>query len=259
MVAGKGGTGKTLVSALLVRALRGEHGPVLAIDADPDSNLPDTLGVEVPATVGDIRESLTSYKTRRTESQTTPADKLFEHKVMEAILEEKDYDLLVMGRSEGEGCYCAVNHILRAIIDTQAANYPVVVIDSEAGLEHVSRRTCRDVDLMLMVTDATVRGLATARRVAQLASELKVEFGRTEVLVNKITEQTRPLMERHARESGLSVLGYLPFDPQVAENDAHGTPVWELPPDGPVMKAAAEVVEKILRIRDGETHPAASR
>ena len=155
-----------------------------------------------------------------------------------------------MGRGEGEGCYCAVNHILRAIIDTQAKNYPTVIIDSEAGLEHISRRTARDVDLLLVVTDASARGMHTARRVSALADELRVSFGRIMVLVNKVTDQTRPIMEKHAAEAGLDLIGFLPYDPQVAENDVLGKPIWELADDAPVMQAAKAVFAKLDAIRE---------
>jgi len=249
VVAGKGGTGKTLVSALLVRDQR-RHGAVLAIDADPDANLPETLGVQATSTVGQAREKVLDYKTRRNETSTITSEQQFEQHLMESIVEEEDFDLLVMGRSEGEGCYCAVNHILRGIIDTQAANYPTVVIDSEAGLEHISRRTARDVDVMLVVTDASARGLNTARRVAELAKELRVDFGRLLVLVNKITDQTRPIVEKHAEDSGLDLIGFLPFDHQVVENDALGRPIWDLAEDQPVVRAAREVFSRIDALRE---------
>jgi len=249
VVAGKGGTGKTLVSALLVRDQR-RHGPVLAIDADPDSNLPEALGVAAGPTVGELRERITAYKTRRTETLAETASQRFERTVMESLVEADDFDLLVMGRGEGEGCYCAVNHILRGIIDSQACRYPTVVIDSEAGLEHISRRTARDMDVMLVVTDPTARGMSTARRVSDLARELKVNFDHLFVLVNKVTESTRPIMEECAREKGLKLLGFLPFDPGVAENDARGRPVWELPEEGLVMRAAAGLFAEMDRIRE---------
>lgn len=259
VVAGKGGTGKTLVSALLVRDQR-RHGPVLAIDADPDANLPELLGVVAAQTVGHIRESLLHHKTRHTDGGTVPIDKLFEQRVMEAIVEEDDYDLLVMGRSEGEGCYCAVNHILRRIIDTQVQNYPTVVIDSEAGLEHISRRTARDVDLMLMVTDTSARGVTTARRVSELGKELRVDFGRVMVLVNKATDATRPLIAGQAEAAGLDVLGFLPFDPAVVANDAQGRSIWDLPDDGPLMRAAADLFPLLDRIRrEGATQTGSTR
>ena len=248
VVAGKGGTGKTLVSGLLVRDQR-KHGAVLAIDADPDANLAETLGVRAGNTVGQVREKVLDYKTRRNENSTITADRQFERLLMESIVEEEDFDLLVMGRSEGEGCYCAVNHILRGIIDTQARNYATVVIDSEAGLEHISRRTARDVDVMLVVTDPSARGVQTARRVAELARELRVEFGRLLVLVNKVTEQTQKIVEGHAEQAGLELIGFLPFDPQVVENDALGRPIWELGEDRPLLKAAREVFAKLDTIR----------
>jgi CO dehydrogenase maturation factor len=257
VVAGKGGTGKTLVSALLVRDQR-RHGPVLAIDADPDANLPELLGVEVEKTIGDIRESLLEHQTRHTDGETVPIDKRFEQGVMEAIVEEDDFDLLVMGRSEGEGCYCAVNHILRRIIDTQVQNYPTVVIDSEAGLEHISRRTARDVDLMLMVTDTSARGVNTARRVSELGKELRVDFGKVMMLVNKATDETRPIITEHAETAGLDLLGFLPFDPAVLENDAQGKSIWELPEDGPVMRTAAELFPRLDRIRREGTYKTGS-
>lgn len=249
VVAGKGGTGKTLVSALLVRYLR-RHGAVLAIDADPDSNLPEALGVESPRTVGQIREALLDPRARGETAATVPAERLFEQKVLEAVSEQTGFDLIVMGRGEGEGCYCAVNHILRSIIDGQARNYPFVVIDSEAGLEHISRRTARDVDVMLVVTDASARGMGTARRVCELARELRVQFGRTLVLVNKVTEETRPIMARHAEEAGLEVVGYLPYDPAVAEQDSRGLPIWSLPADSAVVKASEEVFRRLDAVRE---------
>jgi CO dehydrogenase maturation factor len=249
VVAGKGGTGKTLVSALLVRDQR-KHGAVLAIDADPDANLPETLGVHAVSTVGQAREKVLAYRTRRNENRTVTAEQQFEQHLMESMVETEDFDLIVMGRSEGEGCYCAVNHILRGIIDTQARNYPTVVIDSEAGLEHISRRTARDVDVMLVVTDASARGISTARRVAELAGELRVDFGRLLVLANKVTDQTQPIIEKHAEESGLELIGFLPFDHQVVENDALGKPIWELPEDHPVVRAAREVFARLDVIRE---------
>ena len=248
VVAGKGGTGKTLLSALLVRDQR-KHGAVLAIDADPDSNLPEALGIDAKVTVGGIRESILDYRSRRNDNPAVTAERLFEQRMMEAVIEQKGFDLLVMGRGEGEGCYCAVNHILRGIIDMQARHYPTVVIDSEAGLEHISRRTARDVDVMLVVTDASARGVGTARRVAQLAQELNVTFGRTVMLVNKVTGETRAIMARQAEEAELEVIGFLPYDPRVAENDALGRSVWELPEDGPVLQAAQEVFARLDAIR----------
>lgn len=249
VIAGKGGTGKTLTSSLLVRHQL-KYGPVLAIDADPDANLAEALGVRVERTVGDIRESLLQFKTRRTERQGVTIDKVLEQGIMEAICEDKHFDLLVMGRSEGEGCYCHVNHILRSVIDTQATNYPTVIIDSEAGLEHISRRTARDVDLMLVVSDGSAKGMATAVRVREIADELRIGFGRMMVLANKITDQTRDIIKKYADEAALEMLGLLPFDQNVTQLDALGKPIWELPQDSAVMLAANEAFAKIEACRN---------
>ncbi|MCU0822033.1 MAG: AAA family ATPase [Spirochaetes bacterium] len=248
VIAGKGGTGKTLVSALLVRD-QIKHGSVLAIDADADSNLPEILGVNVTKTVGDVRENLLAFKTRHTENVHMTPDKIMEQGIMEAIVEEHKFDLLVMGRGEGEGCYCAVNNILRSIIDTQVKNYETTIIDSEAGLEHISRRTARDVDVMLVVTDTSARGLTTAKRVVELSDELRVDFGRILVVANKVTDATRAIIDEQAKKNRLEVIGYLPVNDQVAANDALGKSIWELPDDNPVVIAAQQVFQKIDEVR----------
>ena len=248
VVAGKGGTGKTLVSALLVKD-QVKHGALLAIDADPDCNLAEALGVSVPHTVGHVRESLLTYKTRRTENSTVTAEKIFEQGIMEAIAENRGFDLLVMGRGEGEGCYCAVNHILRSVINTQTRNYATVIIDSEAGLEHISRRTARDVDVMLVVTDTSARGVTTARRVRELADQLKVTFGRILLLANKMTAPTEEIIVHHAAEADLELVGVLPFDQQVAHNDALGKSIWELTADCPMLVAFKDVCSRLDVIR----------
>ncbi|MFO7962296.1 MAG: AAA family ATPase [Desulfobacterales bacterium] len=248
VVAGKGGTGKTLISSLLVRYFV-DFGPVLAIDADPDSNLPEALGVAAVHSVGDIRESLLKFKTRQTENRNVTVDKVLEKGIMEAIVEDRHFDLLVMGRSEGEGCYCHINHILRSIIDSQAKNYSTIVIDSEAGLEHISRRTARNVDLMLIVSDGSAKGMATAARVKKIAEELNIEFGRMMVLANKIADKTRDIIKKYADEAGLELLGFLPFDPDVAEMDALAKPIWQLPKNSGTMTAAKDAFARIDDIR----------
>ncbi len=250
VVAGKGGTGKTLVSALLVRDQR-KYGALLAIDADPDSNLGEALGVKVATTVGQIRESLLDYTARK--GDTSPAvttEQILEQRIMEAILEEKGYDLLVMGHGEGQGCYCAVNHLLRNIIDSQARNYATVVIDSEAGLEHISRRTTRDVDVMLVVTDSSVKGVTTATRIRELVRELNVHVGRILVVANKVMGGTSGLLEAKLADAGLELVCSLPFDLQVVENDALGKSIWEIPEGGLLMTAAKSLFAAIDVVRE---------
>ena len=164
-VSGKGGTGKTLVSSLLIKILSETGKDVLAIDADPDSNLPEALGVEVVKTVGDIREELK----QETAEGKIPAGMnkwdILDYKIMESVVESPEFDLVVMGRPEGSGCYCAVNNMLRKIIETLSSNYDFIIIDTEAGLEHLSRRTTQNVNVMLIVTDISKRGFLTAQRI----------------------------------------------------------------------------------------------
>ena len=177
-VAGKGGTGKTTVAALLIRYLvDNKKGSVLAIDADPSTNLNLALGVPLEETVGDIREeTLQEVQGGSSLSGMSKPDYL-ELRVNQAIVEEKGFDLLAMGRPEGPGCYCAANNMLRVCVDHLSKSYDYVVIDNEAGLEHLSRRTTRDVDLLLTVSDPTMRGIIAAGRAAKLIGELKTRTG----------------------------------------------------------------------------------
>ena len=242
-VSGKGGVGKTNFSALLVRSLA-RRGSVLALDADPDSNLPQALGINIQGTIGDIREDILNAPARSEVAQHKAEHlKMALHELVE---ETPDFDLAVMGRPEGPGCYCAVNYVLRQVIDSRAESYDFTVIDCEPGLEHLSRRTTRDVDILVVVTDPTKNGILTAKRVQDLARELFVDFGQVQVVANKITPQTRPLVEKMAQEEGLEVVGYIPYDPLVAEYDALGKPVWGLPPQSPFSQGVEKIAETIL-------------
>lgn len=242
-VSGKGGVGKTMLSSLLIRKLC-KKGSTLAIDADPDSNLPYALGVRVTQDVGHAREEIVQASPRN----PVAADKAgaLEHALQHVVEEADDFDIVVMGRSEGAGCYCAVNHILRDVIDSRASSYDYTVIDTEAGLEHLSRRTTRDVDLMLVVTEPTLNGILTAQRVHELAKELDIGFGKIMVVANKVTPETRPMAEKLAKEYGLSIDFYIPYDPAVGLQDAMGKPMVQLPEDSPASRAVNELSEIIL-------------
>ena len=188
-VSGKGGTGKTMFSASLIRILASTGADVLAIDADPDSNLPEALGVSVDRTVGDVREQL---KRDTAEGRIPPsANKwdMLDYRVMESIVETEDFDVLVMGRPEGSGCYCAVNTMLRKIIENIASNYDYIVIDTEAGLEHLRRRTTQNVDVMIVVTDPSKRGVLTARRILELSEQLEIRFREIFLVLNRVRDE----------------------------------------------------------------------
>ena len=252
-VAGKGGTGKTTLAGLLIRRLaEGKAGPILAIDADPASNLNMVLGLPLEKTVGDVREE-TSKKARANLLEAGIAKRdILDYEINASVVEGVGVDLLAMGRPEGPGCYCAANNMLRAIIDSIADSYPWVVIDNEAGLEHLSRRTTRDVDLLLIVSDATVRGITTAGRIAALLTELDTKVGKHYLIVNRAAEGLTPELREAIEEHGLDLLAVLPDDPLVAAFDAAGRPLLQLPDDSQLNIAMAPVVDTVLDQTQGK-------
>jgi CO dehydrogenase maturation factor len=244
-ITGKGGTGKTAVTAMLIRHLNNSEKKfrILAIDADPDANLADALGVQVEKTVGDMREFM--QDSRFTASPDTDKQALFEAKIFEILLEEDGYDLLVMGKPEGSGCYCYVNNLLRAIMDKTAKDYDLIVIDSPAGLEHFSRKIFPDLDDLIVVTDESKRGLTTGERIRDIAREMGLKYKDLYVVVNKITTGRRDKVIENATSLGLTVIGTIPFDENLAKFDLVGDPLTGLPDDSPAVKEMANVVGKL--------------
>ena len=231
-MAGKGGTGKTTVAGMLLRYLV-EHGknPVLAVDADANSNFNEVLGLEVDHTVGEAREEM---KKGGGQVDMTK-DQLIEMRINQCLVEADGFDLLAMGRPEGPGCYCAANNILRTSVDRLSDAYDYVVIDNEAGLEHLSRRTTQDVDLLVIVSDPSLRGIIAAGRVAELVDELKTAVGEAYLLVNRVNGEELPEpLTRAIEEHKLKLGGLLPADPAVNELDALGEPITKLPLDSPM-------------------------
>ncbi|MGQ9502785.1 MAG: ATP-binding protein [Anaerolineae bacterium] len=254
-VAGKGGTGKTTVAALTIDYLaRMGKGSILAIDADPSMNLNLALGVEVEETIGSGREEIVGDI--RTGQYNLGLDKqqAFRLMIQKCLVETEHFDLLAMGRPEGPGCYCAPNHLLRQSIDALASNYRFVVIDNEAGLEHISRRTTRDVDLLLVISDPTVRGLIAAQRVFELVAELSSRVHKAHLIVNRVPDcsgNNLGLPQELAvkiTELNLPLLGILPQDPAVAERDALGQPLITLPCDTPVRRQLEGLLAQVLSI-----------
>lgn len=254
-VAGKGGTGKTAIAALLIRELlrtRAEEDiALLAVDADADANLPEALGTSYRKTVGDIREALLEEKQRDTSLDIWAQ---FEAKIAEIIVEGEQYDLLVMGRPEGPGCYCPVNHIIRMVIDTLSKNYEYTVIDCEAGLEHLSRRTTRDVDLMLVVLDLTMKSMQTALRLNRIAEELHIDVQKLLFIANKVPPGAEIVLKAKASQYGLEIKETIPFDPLIEEYDNKGIPLVNLPDDAPSVTAVRRLVDRIKAdgVRIGE-------
>jgi len=213
-ISGKGGVGKTSFSAFLIKCLS-KHGSVMGIDADPDANLAESLGVQVDKTVGYVREKILNSSSRSPDSENRA--EALERSLHEVVEEGEAFDLIVMGRPEGVGCYCAVNHIIREVIDQRAVSYDFTVIDCEPGLEHLSRRTTKDIDLMIVVSDVTKNGILTARRIKELRLELAITFGKVIVVVNKIGPEMIDPLNKMAGGEGIEISGYIPDDPLLAE------------------------------------------
>lgn len=247
-VAGKGGTGKTTIAALTIRLLleRGE-GPILAVDADPNANLGELLNIEVNRTVGELREETLEQITDLPAG--LPKEQYLELGLQECLVEDKGVDLLTMGHGEGPKCYCMVNHILRKYIDVLRRNYRYVVIDNEAGMEHLSRRTTQDVDVLLVVAEPFPVSLRSARRIAGIADALRLRVGRRYLVLNRAGEGLSPELREAVEGTGLPLIGSIPRDPRVEELSAAGRPLSELPPDSPARRAVAGILEAILAER----------
>jgi len=244
VVTGKGGTGKTIIAALIVRALvERASGAILAIDADPNSNLNQVLGVPLRKTVGDIREQLLEEKERLPPEMSK--ESYLEFMVQSSMTESGRFDLLAMGRPEGPGCYCYVNVLLRKIVDAIASNYAFVVMDAEAGLEHLSRRTTKDVDFMLIATDASTRSIETARRILELSKQLQTRAGVVYAVANRIPDALGATVGQSIKSIGLDCIAVIPEDPLVQEFDISGKPLMLLPEHSHAYRGVKAVVEKL--------------
>jgi len=242
-VTGKGGTGKTLVSTLFIRFLSEQDTP-LAIDADPASSLPAALGVEVRQTIGDLREEV-ARPSAIPFDESMPTDLMLERKIGDLLVNTPDFSLLVMGRSEGPGCYCLINDILRHAIDRFSRRFSKVVIDCEAGLEHLSRRTMRDVDTLIVISDPTMRGIKTAGVIREIAEKLEISFGKIYLILNKADQGEKAFFEERIREIGVELIGVVPEDPNVKAFDRVGKPLIDLPDDSPAVLAVGEIMERL--------------
>ena len=243
-IAGKGGTGKTTITTLLVEMLAA-RGTVLAVDADPSVNLHMALGLPEPETIGDIREELGDSVRSGSLSPTMSKLEYFELRTREAVVESTGLDLIAMGRPEGPGCYCAANYSLRLLLDRLANSYDYVVIDNEAGMEHISRQTERDIDTLLLVSDPTIRGITAAGRMQELIRDLRTKVAQVYLAVNRVSGDLSSEVKEAIRERGLQLLGLVPSDAAVEELDARGRPIAELPPDSPVREAVQDMARKL--------------
>lgn len=244
-VAGKGGVGKTTFAGLIAKYLiESGKGPVFAVDADANSNLNEILGAKVEQTVGGVREDVMVNIDKIPAG--VPKESFIEMKLQDAIIESKDFDLLVMGRPEGSGCYCYANNLLRKYIDMLSDNYKYIIVDNEAGMEHLSRRTTRNVDLLVIVSDASPVGVKTAERINKLVDELKLNVKRRCLVLSRVSAEVRPQLIDMINTSGLELAGVIPNDDKILELAYNNKPIMELSKDAPVSIAANEIIKKLV-------------
>lgn len=249
-VAGKGGTGKTTTCGLIIDYLcKQNKGPILAVDADANSNLNEVLGVEVQATLGSIREEIAHAELQVKSpipvgmSKQDYANWRFTN---EAVVEEDDYDLLVMGRGQGTGCYCFVNDLLRSQIMKQAQNYKYVVVDNEAGLEHISRGTLPHMDTLLLVSDCSRRGIQAVGRVSRMVEEMNLNPKTIKLIVNRAPKGVlNEGVKEEIKNQNLDLIGVIPQDETVYEYDCEGRPTSKIEADNPVRLAVNEIMKKL--------------
>ncbi len=243
-VSGKGGSGKTTIAAMMVRHLleQAGGGAILAVDADPNSCLGLMLGVEPASTVADIRE-----EARAKAPSNAGMDKLrtVEYAIQQAITESEGFDLLTMGRPEGPSCYCAVNNLLRKFLDDLGSQYRYVIIDNEAGMEHLSRRTTNHVDLLCIVAEPTPIGTVTAQRIFDLTKKLPIGIKQTGVVWNKSLEDSNTSLIEQKTANVVETFGHIPYDTAVFESSTQGKTVFELPKDSPAYSVIGKIMGRI--------------
>ena len=246
-VAGKGGVGKTTTCGMMIDYLcKQGKGPLLVVDADANSNLNEVLGVEVDCTLGQIREEMANAELKGTiPAGMTKAD-YAEFKFNSALIEDDDFDMIVMGRTQGKGCYCFVNGVLKTQVDKYAGNYKYVVMDNEAGLEHVARGTLPKVDTMLLISDCSRRGIQAVARLAEMIDEMELKPAQMGLIVNRapngvLNDGVKAEIEKH----GLKLFGVLPQDEGVYDCDCNGEPSSKLPDSAPMKTALRQVMQSI--------------
>ena len=246
-VAGKGGVGKTTTCGMIIDYLcKKGNGPVLVVDADANSNLNEVLGVEAEVTLGTIREEMAQAELKKTIPAGMTKAEYAEFKFNSALIEEDDFDMLIMGRTQGKGCYCYVNGVLKTQVDKYAKNYSYVVMDNEAGLEHVARGTLPHVDTLLLISDCSRRGIQAVARIAEMVEEMAINPTQMGLIVNRapggvLDEGVKAEIDKH----GLKLIGVLPQDDAVYRCDCAGEPSAKLPQNDP-MKIALRDIMKTL-------------
>jgi CO dehydrogenase maturation factor len=226
-VSGKGGVGKTSVSAMMIRWLsENVTNSVLAVDADSNVNLNDMLGIELKDTIGSIREEMKDKVNNLPGGMTK--QQFLDYKIQSSLVENKNFDMIAMGRPEGPGCYCYANSVLRDILKELAKNYQIVLIDNEAGMEHLSRRTAQDIDYLFIVTDPIVRGIETAAKINTLLRELETRVKERYLILNRVKSKISDKVMDIINKEGLELIAKIPDDEKLSEMDSIGEPIWSL-------------------------------
>lgn len=242
-LAGKGGSGKTTLAGMLIKyLLKNEKTPVLAVDADCNANLNEVLGLEVSDTLGHAREEM---KKGQVPSGMTK-DVFMSMRLEQSIVESDGFDLVVMGQPEGAGCYCAANTLLTGFLERLTGNYPYMVMDNEAGMEHISRLTTNNVDVLLIVSDTSRRGLQAAVRINKLANELNIGVGKSYAIINQVKEKPSEVILNILKDGDLELVGAIPEDRMIYEYDLNGRPTVDLPEDSESIKAAFDIFDRIV-------------
>jgi len=246
-MAGKGGTGKTTLAGFLIKYLvqKGKT-PVLAVDADSNTNLNEVLGVSLTDTLGTSREEMKDGVVQ----QGMTKQMFMEIKLAEAVVEGEGFDLIAMGRPEGPGCYCAANTLLTMYLGKLINNYPFVVMDNEAGMEHISRLTTNNVNLLLVVSDTSIRGIETAGRINSLVDELKVRAEKRYLIINQAREGITDSLQKAITKHGLNLAGSIPKDDLLYDFDMAGNPTVTLPDDNPALSAAFTIFDEIIEANE---------
>jgi CO dehydrogenase maturation factor len=242
-LAGKGGTGKTTLAGLLIKYLvKTDRTPILAVDADSNANLNEVCGLEVTETIGNAREEMR----KGIVPSGMTKDIFMNMKLQQAVVEDDGFDLIVMGRPEGPGCYCAANTLLTGFLEKLTGNYPYIVMDNEAGMEHISRLTTNNVDILLITSDTSRRALQAAIRINDLAKDLNIGVSKSYLIINQVKETPSDTILNIIKEKGLELAGTIPEDNEVYEYDLNGRPTIELPEDNTAVLAAYEIFDKII-------------
>jgi CO dehydrogenase maturation factor len=245
-VAGKGGTGKTTLTGMIIRYLvENKLGSILAVDADTNSNLHDVLGIEVTETIGNARETM-----RTDVPEGMPKDTYIEYKVQEAVNEADGFDLLVMGTPEGQGCYCAANTLCKKYIDVLLDNYDYIVIDNEAGMEHMSRLLTKDIDYFFIISDPSMRGLQTIKRIKELSEALKLNIGKYIIIVNRVRGEIPESAKAYLDKEGVTPDIYINEDEKISELDMEGKPTYQLPEDSVSLKKMFSLLDKLFKSKN---------